>query len=54
MNMFCYILGSGIMDKPYAVEIAISICVMMMFGNILYAYKNGCPGVLPFVVLLLS
>jgi hypothetical protein len=42
MNMFCYILGSGIMDKPYAVEIAISICVMVMFGYLMwYGFKRA-------------
>lgn len=42
MNMFCYILGSGIMDKPYAVEIAISICVMVMFGYLMwYGFRRA-------------
>ena len=36
MNMFCYILGSGIMDKPYAIVIAISICVMVIFGYLMW------------------
>lgn len=42
MNMFCYILGSGIMDKPYAVEIAISICMMVLFGYVVwYGFKRA-------------
>lgn len=42
MNMFSYILGSGIMDKPYAVEIAISICMMVLFGYVVwYGFKRA-------------
>ena len=42
MNMFCYILGSGIMDKPYAIEIAVSICVMVMFGYLTwYGFRRA-------------
>lgn len=32
MNMLCYILGSGVMSKPYVFEIVVSVCVMMLFA----------------------
>lgn len=32
MNMFGYIFGSGIMDKPYVMEISISLCLLLLVG----------------------
>lgn len=51
MNTFCYILGSGLMDKPYAVENAISICVMTLLALLLLYGLNKLDiekGKLPF------
>ncbi len=42
MNMVGYLLGSGIMDKPYVFEIAVCICVMMVFAYLaIYGFKRA-------------
>lgn len=32
MNMFCYILGSEIIGKPYIMEICLCLCLLTLFG----------------------
>ncbi len=45
MDMFGYILGSGIMNKPYVFEIAICISFMVLFVLISwYACKKATMG----------
>ena len=42
MKNFFYILGSGIMNKPFAIEILLSICLFFLFAYLLfYCYRKS-------------